>query len=153
MERQTGSTCSLTRCLTGPFRSRIELARVHLALAGLAGARTLMREVDELSKRRPDLGTLAGEAAALRAPLARQRGTVSAGVPALAAELRLLPLLPARLWFAGIAAELFVSTNTAKTPAVSIYRKLGAGSRGQAAGRAREPGLLEGQAADLPLYR
>ena len=127
---------------------------MHLALAGLAGARTLMREVDELLRRRPDLGTLAGEAAALRARLARQRGTVSAGVPALAAgELRLLPLLPAHLSFAEIAAELFVSTNTAKTPAVSICRKLGAGSRGRAAGRARELGLLEGWAADLPLYR
>src|SRR5262249_11187113 len=127
MGRQTGSTCSLTRCLTGPFGSRIELARVHLALAGLAGARTLMREVDELSKRRPDLGARAGGAAALRAQLARQGGTVSAGVPALAAgELRLLPLLPAHLSFAEIAAGLFVSTNTAKTPAVSICRKLGA---------------------------
>ena len=29
-------------------QARIELARVHLALADLAGARTLMREVDEL---------------------------------------------------------------------------------------------------------
>ena len=80
--------------------------------------------------------------------------TVGAGVPALAAgELRLLPLLPARLSFAEIAAGLFVSTNTAKTPAVWICRKLGAGSRGRAAGRARELGLLEGWAADLPLYR
>ena len=41
-------------------QARIELARVHLALADIAGARTLMREIDDLLRRRPDLGTLAG---------------------------------------------------------------------------------------------
>ena len=46
-----------------------------------------------------------------------------------------------RLWFQG---KRFVSPNTAKTHAVSIYRKLGAASRRQAVGRARELGLLEG---------
>ena len=39
---------------------RIELTRVHLALADTAGARALMREIDELLKRRPGLGTLTG---------------------------------------------------------------------------------------------
>ena len=43
-------------------QARIELTRVHLALADLAGARTLMREIDELLKRRADLGTLVDEA-------------------------------------------------------------------------------------------
>jgi LuxR family maltose regulon positive regulatory protein len=61
-----------------------------------------------------------------------------------AAELRLLPLLSTHLSFAQIAAELFVSPNTAKTHAVSIYRKLDAGTRGQAVARARELGFLEG---------
>ena len=42
-------------------QARIELARVHLALADLPGARTLMREVDDLLKRRPGLGTLAAD--------------------------------------------------------------------------------------------
>ena len=37
-------------------QARIELARVHLALADLAGARTLMREVDDLLKRLPASG-------------------------------------------------------------------------------------------------
>jgi DNA-binding CsgD family transcriptional regulator len=53
----------------------------------------------------------------------------------IAAELRLLPLLSTHLSFAEIAAELFVSPNTAKTHAVSIYRKLDAGNRGQAVAR------------------
>jgi LuxR family transcriptional regulator, maltose regulon positive regulatory protein len=43
---------------------RIELTRSHLALADLAGARTLMGEADEVLSRRPGLGTLAGEAEA-----------------------------------------------------------------------------------------
>jgi LuxR family maltose regulon positive regulatory protein len=126
-------------------QTRIELTRVHLALTDQAGARTLMREIDDLLRRWPGLGTLAGEAQALRAQIAKVRGSGVAGASALtAAELRLLPLLSTHLSFAEIAAELFVSPNTAKTHAVSIYRKLDAGTRGQAVARARELGLLEG---------
>ena len=61
-----------------------------------------------------------------------------------AAELRLLPLLTTHLSILEIAAELFVSPNTAKTHSVSIYRKLGASTRTQAVTRARERGLLDG---------
>jgi LuxR family transcriptional regulator, maltose regulon positive regulatory protein len=126
-------------------QARIELIRVHLALGDPAGARTLMREIDEVLQRRPGLGTLVGEAQALRTQLAKVRGTGLPGASALtAAELRLLPMLSTHLSFAEIAAELFVSPNTAKTHAVSIYRKLDASSRGQAVARARELGLLEG---------
>jgi LuxR family transcriptional regulator, maltose regulon positive regulatory protein len=55
-------------------QARIELARVHLALADLAAARTLMREVDELLRRRPGLGNLVGQAEALRARLLLECG-------------------------------------------------------------------------------
>jgi LuxR family transcriptional regulator, maltose regulon positive regulatory protein len=126
-------------------QARIELARVHLALADVAGARTLMREIDELFKRRPGLGTLVGEAQALRAQLSQRHGPDAPGASALTgAELRLLPLLSTHLTFAEIGAELFLSPNTVKTQAVSIYRKLDASTRGQAVARARELGLLEG---------
>ena len=37
-------------------QARLELIRVHLALADMAGARTLMREIDEILKRRPGPG-------------------------------------------------------------------------------------------------
>ena len=90
-------------------QARIELIRVHLALADLAGARTLMREINELLKRRPGLGTLVGEAQALRVRLAAERGSSALGASALtAAELRLLPLLSTHLSFPEIGAELFV---------------------------------------------
>jgi LuxR family maltose regulon positive regulatory protein len=126
-------------------QARIELARVHLALADQAGARTLMREVDDLLKRRPGLGTLAGQAEALRAQLARERGSSVPGASALtAAELRLLPLLPTHLSVPEIAEQMFLSPTTIKSQAMSIYRKLGASSRSQAVARSRELGLLEG---------
>jgi LuxR family maltose regulon positive regulatory protein len=126
-------------------QARIELARVHLALADLAGARTLLREVDELLRRRPGLGTLADQAEALRAQLAGERGSAALGASALtAAELRLLPLLSTHLTFPEIAEEVFLSRNTIKSEANAIYRKLGASSRSQAVARSRELGLLEG---------
>jgi LuxR family transcriptional regulator, maltose regulon positive regulatory protein len=126
-------------------QARIELAHVHLALADLAGARTLLREVDDLLRRRPGLGTLTAEAAALRAQLASQRGSSAPGASALtAAELRLLPMLSTHLSFPEIAAEMVLSRHTIKTQANAIYRKLGASSRSQAVARSRELGLLEG---------
>jgi LuxR family transcriptional regulator, maltose regulon positive regulatory protein len=124
---------------------RIELAQVHLALADQAGARTLMREVDELLRRRPGLGTLAGEAEALGAQLANERGSPAPGASALtAAELRLLPLLPTHLSFPEIAGEMFLSQHTIKSQARSIYRKLGASTRSEVVTRSRELGLLAG---------
>ena len=104
-----------------------------------------MREVDDLLMRRPGLGTLAGEAGALRAQLARERSSSVPGASALtAAELRLLPLLSTHLSFPEIAEDLFLSRHTIKSQSVSIYRKLGAFSRSEAVTRARELGLLEG---------
>jgi LuxR family maltose regulon positive regulatory protein len=126
-------------------QARLELARVHLALADLAGARTLMREVDDLLRRRPGLGALVDEATAVRAQLSRDRGSSVPGASALtAAELRLLPLLSTHLSFPQIAGEMFLSRHTIKSQAMSIYRKLGAPSRSQAVARSRELGLLEG---------
>jgi LuxR family transcriptional regulator, maltose regulon positive regulatory protein len=125
-------------------QARIELTRVHLALADLAGARTLMGEIDELLQRRPGLGTLVGEARTLRARLGKERGSSVPGASALtAAELRLLPILATHLSFPEIAAEMFLSPFTIKTQAASIYRKLDASTRNQAVTRARELGLLE----------
>jgi LuxR family transcriptional regulator, maltose regulon positive regulatory protein len=126
-------------------QARIELIRAHLLLADMAGARTLMREIDEILKRRPDLGTLVGEARALRARLSAQRDPDVPGASSLtAAELRVLPMLATHLSFPEIGAEMFLSPHTVKSQAVSIYRKLGASSRHQAVTRSRELGLLEG---------
>ena len=126
-------------------QARIELARAHLGLADIAGAKTLMREIDEVLRRRPALGTLVGEARALRARLAGERGSTIPGASALtAAELRVLPMLATHLSFPEIGAEMFLSPNTIKSQAMSIYRKLAASSRSQAVTRSLELGLLEG---------
>jgi len=58
--------------------------------------------------------------------------------------LRLLPLHATHMSFPEIAVKLFLSPNTVKSQAMSIYRKLGASSRHQAVTRSRELGLLEG---------
>ena len=88
-------------------QARIELTHAPLALADLAGARTLSRGVDELLRRRPSLGTLVGEAEALRAQLSKLRGPDAPGASALtAAELRLLPILATHLSFPQIAEQI-----------------------------------------------
>ena len=126
-------------------QARIELIRVHLALADLAGARTLMGEIDEVLRRRPGLGTLVGEVKALRARLSTEHGPSVPGASALtAAELRLLPMVATHLSVPDIAAELVLSPHTIKSQMRSIYRKLDSSTRTQTVTRARELGLLEG---------
>jgi LuxR family maltose regulon positive regulatory protein len=126
-------------------QARIELARCNLALADVAAARILLQEAEEVLTRHPGLGVFAGQAGDLRAELSSARGSSAPGASALtAAELRLLPMLPTHLSFPQIGEEMFLSPNTVKSHAVSIYRKLGATSRSQAVTRSRELGLLEG---------
>jgi LuxR family maltose regulon positive regulatory protein len=126
-------------------QARIQLVHVHLALADTAGARTLTREIDEILKRRPGLGTLVEEARELQARLAADSGPAVPRASSLTtAELRILPLLATHLSFPEIGAEMFLSPHTVKSQALSIYRKLGASSRNQAVIRSRELGLLEG---------
>jgi LuxR family maltose regulon positive regulatory protein len=59
------------------------------------------------------------------------------------AELRILRFLPTHLSFREIGLRLHVSTNTVKTQAHAVYRKLGVSSRSQAVTRAGEIGLLD----------
>jgi LuxR family transcriptional regulator, maltose regulon positive regulatory protein len=125
-------------------QTRIHLAQSHLALGDVAGARTLMREIDVVLGRRPDLGTLVDQAQDLRTRLAKEHGPSIHGASSLtAAELRVLPLLATHLSFAEIGAEMFLSPHTVKSQATSLYRKLGASSRSQAVVRCRELGLLD----------
>ena len=78
--------------------------------------------------------------------LPQERGSSASGAPALTiAKLRQLPMLSTHLSMPEIAGELFLSRNTIKSQAISIYRKLGAASRSQAVTRSRELGLLEGE--------
>ena len=129
---------------TVALHTRLELAHVHLGLSDVAGARTLMAEVFDIIEKRPDLGVLNDLAAGLREQMRAFRGPPAGGPSTLtAAELRLLGLLPTYLSFREIGERLFVSRNTIKTQAISVYRKLGVSSRSDAVERASELGLLD----------
>jgi LuxR family transcriptional regulator, maltose regulon positive regulatory protein len=125
-------------------QTRIELARVYLALGDFAGAETLIQEIAELLQRRPDLSSLADEAGVLQARLPEERCPSGSGESALTfAELRLLPMLATHLTFPQIAATMSLSPNTIKSQAYSLYRKLGASSRAEAVARSRQRAGLE----------
>ena len=92
-------------------------------------------------QQRPDLGSLFISVHALQGNIG-QITTNAVGASALtAAELRLLPLLPTHLSFPEIGDRLYVSRHTVKTQALSLYRKLGVSSRGEAVDRMTELGL------------
>jgi len=123
-------------------QARLELVRAYLALTDVAGARTMLGEVDGLLRWRPDLGTLPEQANQLRSQL-DHIGAEAIGTASLTtAEQRLLPLLPTHHSFREIGQHLHLSQHTVKSQAMSIYRKLGTSSRGQAIQRARTLGLL-----------
>jgi LuxR family transcriptional regulator, maltose regulon positive regulatory protein len=129
-------------------RTMLELARAHLSLADVDGARTLIREADDVIQHRPGLGTLTQGTSELRTQLANVSSVGAGWASTLtAAELRLLPLLTTHLSFREIAERLFVSRNTVKSQAISVYRKLNASSRSEAIEHAVELGLVD---APLP---
>jgi LuxR family transcriptional regulator, maltose regulon positive regulatory protein len=123
-------------------QGRLELARGYLALTNLTSAGTVLREVDDLLHRRPRLGTLPEQADQLRTQLDRLQADVIGASSLTAAELRLLPLLPTHQSFREIGQQLHISQHTVKSQAMSVYRKLGVSSRGEAIQRARTLGLL-----------
>jgi LuxR family transcriptional regulator, maltose regulon positive regulatory protein len=123
-------------------QARLELTRAYLALADLAAARRVLREVDDLLRWRPDLGTLPRQASQLRSQLDQVRGEAIGAASLTSAELRLVPLLATHLSFREMGQRLYVSQHTVKSQVMSIYRKLGVSSRGQAVQRVQEIGLL-----------
>ena len=123
--------------------TRLELATAMLGLDDPGGARFLLQEIRELVDPGIDIGRFATRIDALDAALRHRDGSVSPSTLS-AAELRLLPLLTTHLTFREIAAHLFLSSNTIKTQAISIYRKLDATSRTQAVERATSLGLIDG---------
>ena len=141
----------LTRALPwAAIRVRLDLAHAHLALADAPGARTLLAEVRDILVRRPHMGSLVDEVAAIHRQVETMRGEMIGASTLTTAELRLLPLLTTHLSFREIGTQLFVSHNTVKTQAISIYRKLDATSRSEAIERAVQVGLLE---SAVPAHR
>jgi LuxR family maltose regulon positive regulatory protein len=122
--------------------ARIVLARTLLRLDDVGAARARLGEAGRHLRRTDDATVLRGwlERAWQDADAAR---AVTGRWPLTPAELRLLHRLPTHLSFREIAEELFVTANTVKTQARSIYRKLGVSSRAEAVACAKSAGLLE----------
>ena len=122
---------------------RLRLTKVYLALADVATARQLLREIDDILIRRPALGTLVDEVAEFRRVLASSNLTGAVGSAALTpAELRLLPYLQTHLTASGIAERMLLSSHTVRSRLKSIYRKLGVSTRHDAVQKATTIGLL-----------
>ena len=119
----------------------LELARAYIALADPGGSAAVLGQAQEILQQRPDLGVLPKLAEDLRAKLAKIKAVAVGASSLTAAELRLLPLLSTHLSFREIGERLHLSSNTVKTQAYSVYRKLGVSSRSGAVTRTRELGL------------
>ncbi|NUR08805.1 MAG: hypothetical protein HOQ22_11830 [Nocardioidaceae bacterium] len=120
----------------------LEIAKVYVALVDPSGARAALQQVRQILQQRPELGSLVAETTALHERMSHITASRATGVSSLTtAELRLLPLLPTHLSFPEIGAHLHVSRHTVKTQAMSVYRKLGVSSRGEAVARMTELGL------------
>jgi LuxR family transcriptional regulator, maltose regulon positive regulatory protein len=123
---------------------RIVLARTALRLSDVNQARAQVAAARRIVAR-------AGSATLLRRWLQQADADVEAfvgGAPRLpssltGAELRILQFLPTHLSFREIGDRTFVSANTVKTQANSVYRKLDVRSRSEAVALARELGLLD----------
>ena len=112
-------------------------ARSHLGSAG-----RYLRKVDDAVVLREWLDAAWAEAETADSVVGRW--------PLTPAELKLLHMLPTHFSFRQIADQGFVSQNTVKTQAQSVYRKLGVSSRAEAVACARAAGLLNTEAQDSP---
>ncbi len=123
-------------------QAKLELARAHLTLRDANTTGTLLAEIDKILNDRSPLGVLAQQAEDVRQQITRTPTTDGHTSSLTTAELRVLPLLQTHLSFREIGERQFVSRNTIKTQAISIYRKLGVTSRSAAVQRAAAIGLI-----------
>jgi LuxR family maltose regulon positive regulatory protein len=120
-------------------------ARTRHSAGDVDGARRLVAEARQTIEACRDPGILAELLAAaersMRTPH-RTRRPLSERDELTNRELAVLRLLPTDLTLAEIARSLYLSRNTVKTHARSIYRKLDVATREAAVASARELGLL-----------
>jgi LuxR family maltose regulon positive regulatory protein len=122
-------------------QTSIELGRARLTLRDFERARLSVGNARAILDTRPDLGLLADDVDTVWRHSRGNEGRAGRG-KLTSAELRLLPLLATHHSFREIAAQFYVSRNTVKTQAISVYRKLGVSSRSEAIERATQLGLL-----------
>ena len=124
--------------------SRVLLARTHLLLGDVAAARTLLPETERELASVPDASVLRTALDDVRRQVEAAGIAVPGGASSLTtAEVRVLQYLPTHMSFREIGERLFISRNTVKTHALSVYRKLGVSSRSEAVDRAKALGVIE----------
>jgi len=139
---------SLTRAIPWlAVQVRLELTHAYITLRDRDGAQGRLAEAEEILRVRPSVGVLGEHVTQLQAEADAMPQTATGSNSGLTgAELRLMPLLSTHLSFREIGERLFVSRNTIKTQAISVYRKLGVSSRSDAISRADELGLVDSAA-------
>ena len=120
----------------------VELAEAYVALADPAGAKAVFRQINDVLGARSGLDVVIDRCDVLRGKLHGSGPTLVGASSLTAAELRLVPLLSTHLTYSEIGERLYVSRNTIKSQTASIFRKLGATSRGGAVRAAEQLGLL-----------
>lgn len=123
---------------------RLVLAEGALLLGDADGAAELVDAAEPFLAAEPDAVVLWDWVDSLHEHLAarRRRDGVVGRYQLTEAELRVLGQLPTHRSLEEIGRELYISRNTVKTHAVSIYRKLGVSGRSAAVDRARVLGVL-----------
>jgi LuxR family maltose regulon positive regulatory protein len=139
----------LTELADGPpwyeLEARVALARAALRLGDVVGARALLAEASRQLRELGDAPRAASWIEECRAQADAFAIESLVGPAALTtAELRVLQMLPTHLSFREMGIRLQVSSNTIKTHAHAVYRKLDACSRSEAVVRARRMGLVDG---------
>jgi LuxR family maltose regulon positive regulatory protein len=124
-------------------QTRLELARAYLALRETRTVRSLLAEIHVLLQEGPHFGVLVDETESLEREVESLPDPAGASAGLTPAELRLLPFLSTHLSFREIGEHLYVSRNTIKTQAISVYRKLGVTSRSEAISCAARLGLVD----------
>jgi LuxR family maltose regulon positive regulatory protein len=123
----------------------VELAGALLRRGEAAAARDLLDGAGQAANALPDAPALRAALDAVWGEADDFAATALGDAAELTlAELRVLRFLPSYLTLGQIAARLQVSTNTVKTQAHAVYRKLGVSSRSGAVERAAAIGLVEG---------
>ncbi len=127
-------------------QTRILLARAALGLTDVATAGTLLAEASRMARRTPGAvifeGWLNDAWDRIDARAETAFGGPRGASSLTTAELRILRFLPTHLSLREIAKRLHVSSNTVKTQAHAVYRKLDASSRSEAVANATAAGLL-----------
>jgi LuxR family maltose regulon positive regulatory protein len=144
-EAQIERSAVLNRRGAGPIErawSLIHLSRLKAARGDRPAARASLDEADACLDRAPDPGNLRDRLADARRRVTAPARTLAPGEELSQRELDVLRLLATSMTQREIGDELYVSLNTVKTHARSIFRKLDAANREQAVARARELGLI-----------